>query len=414
VGQRVLIGVILSAMTNPWRVGVLPILVPVLLLAGMVPQSAAQETSVGKGRAQSPMTQTVSAEEIVGATMRGVAILLEMQSGEGNVEWPYEGVYRVRREIPMGYRVGGTAISIMALIGAPGLKDDVERIEAIGRGLGFIAKGTDEPDMSEAMYQAGYDVRGWGYIYGLHAIVRSMAAGVVPADGAEACDQAAAWYLDALQKIEMPETGGWNYARPDGRDTKGSPSTFMTGPAIQVLLEAKAAGMNVDQAVLDRAVSFMEKARNASGSVQYAGFAATNPKRMEATPGAVGRMVVTNATLMMAGKGDLDDLRGSIDGFIVHWEWLNIRRAKTGTHVAPYSIAPYYFMYAHRYAAQAIEWLPENERAEYRRRVNGLLFSVRQEDGRWNDRVFDRSAAYGTAMAMLAMNEPRAAKDTKE
>jgi hypothetical protein len=35
--------------------------------------------------------------------------------------------------------------------------------------------------------------------------------------------------------------------------------------------------------------------------------------------------------------------------------------------------------------------------------VNGLLFSVRGEDGGWNDRVFERSKAYGTAMAMLAL-----------
>lgn len=356
----------------------------------------------------SPTTIRISKEELAGATMRGVAILIEMQSGDAKSEWPYEGVYRVRREIPVGYRIGGTAISILALLEAPGLKDDEDRLAAIGRGLGFIAKGIEEADMSEEKYEAGYDVRGWGYIYGLHALLRADAAGAIPADLSDTCHAAAEWYLVALQRTEMPETGGWNYARPQGRETRGAPSTFMTGPALQVLFEAKAAGMKVDDAVVERAIAFMEKARNASGSIQYSGFAAENPKRVEATPGAVGRMLITNATLMMAGRGSVADLRGSLDAFIVHWEWLNIRRAKTGTHIAPYQIAPYYFMYAHRYAAQAIELLPANERAEYRRRVNGLLFSVRSEDGRWNDRVFDRSAAYGTAMAMLAMNEPDA------
>jgi hypothetical protein len=69
-------------------------------------------------------------------------------------------------------------------------------------------------------------------------------------------------------------------------------------------------------------------------------------------------------------------------------------------------VAPYYFMFAHRYAAQAIEMLPGPERAEYRRRVNNLLFSVRSEDGTWNDRVFPRTANYGTALAMMSMMEP--------
>ncbi|MCA9298007.1 MAG: hypothetical protein KDA28_03015, partial [Phycisphaerales bacterium] len=92
--------------------------------------------------------------------------------------------------------------------------------------------------------------------------------------------------------------------------------------------------------------------------------------------------------------------------FIVHWEWLEKRRKQNGTHIPPYSVAPYYFMYAHYHAAQAIECLPERERAEYRRRVNDLLASVRDENGTWNDRVFERTANYSTAMAVMAIGMP--------
>ena len=53
--------------------------------------------------------------------------------------------------------------------------------------------------------------------------------------------------------------------------------------------------------------------------------------------------------------------------------------------------------------AQAIEMLPLRERAEYRRHLHRLLFSVQEEDGTWNDRVFDRSAKYGTSMAVLSL-----------
>lgn len=69
-------------------------------------------------------------------------------------------------------------------------------------------------------------------------------------------------------------------------------------------------------------------------------------------------------------------------------------------------VAPYYFMFAHQQAAQAVELLPRPERAEYRRRINELMFSVRGEDGSWNDRVFRRSAGFGTATAMLALMQP--------
>ena len=73
-------------------------------------------------------------------------------------------------------------------------------------------------------------------------------------------------------------------------------------------------------------------------------------------------------------------------------------------------IAPYYFFYAHRFAAQAIEFLPEAERAGYRAKLYSLLWHVREEDGGWNDRVFPRSENFGTAMTLFALNEPVAAR----
>jgi len=111
--------------------------------------------------------------------------------------------------------------------------------------------------------------------------------------------------------------------------------------------------------------------------------------------------------LVEAGRGSVDRVRAAVDAFIVHWKWLDDRRAKTGTHIGPYAVAPYYFMFAHHYAARAIELLPANEREEYRRRTNELLMSVRSQDGSWNDRVFTRSSAYGTAFALLSLGMPK-------
>ena len=62
----------------------------------------------------------------------------------------------------------------------------------------------------------------------------------------------------------------------------------------------------------------------------------------------------------------------------------------------------------------AVELLPASERAEYRRRLNELLLSVRGEDGSWNDRVFASSAGYGTSMALLALLQPTLDQPTRE
>ncbi|MFZ4575806.1 MAG: prenyltransferase/squalene oxidase repeat-containing protein [Phycisphaerales bacterium] len=348
----------------------------------------------------------IADDDLAAAVSSGVGFLLTHQEGEPKGEWPYEGVYRVGGKIPIGYRVGNTGICVMAILAAPGQGEDPERAAAITRALQFICAGTQHPLMSEKDYDAGYDVRAWGYIFGMQGMLRAKAAGAVPAELTGPVNDAIAWYCDALQKTEIPEAGGWNYARPSGRAKKAAPSSFMTSCALQALFEAKADGRSIDPAVVDRALAFLEKSKGASGAVQYSGEAGAG--RNDQTPGAVGRMLAVETTLMLAGKGSVQSTRGAVDAFIVHWEWLNKRKAKSGTHEGPYAIAPYYFMFAHRYAAMAVELLPSAERAEYRRRINNLLFSVRAEDGTWNDRVFPRTANYGTAFAMLSILEPKA------
>jgi hypothetical protein len=98
-------------------------------------------------------------------------------------------------------------------------------------------------------------------------------------------------------------------------------------------------------------------------------------------------------------------VRFAVEKFFEFWPELEKRRKKTGTHVAPYGVAPYYFFYAFTHAAAAIELLPEAERAANRTKFRELLFKVRDADGTWNDRVFPRSASFGTAMSVLALVE---------
>ena len=362
---------------------------------------------VARGQEAAPRVAT--SKEAIAA---GVQVLLKLQEAPSQepdapkAQWPYEGVYRVGGKIPVGYRVGGTAIVILALAQAPGLAEDAPRKEAIARGLKYLCEAITEPDMSTENYDGNYDVRIWGDIEGTLCLCRLKRLNLLSTEQLAAANPAIDFYLDGIIKLEMPKTGGWNYARPAGRETAGSPASFVTGAALQALFEAAAAGYKVESAVIERGLSVLEKARAASGSIVYSGEAGGRESTSNGVPGAVGRMTLAESTLVLAGRSSQAMVRGSVDAFIVHWEWLDKRRAKTGTHVAPYMVAPYYFMFAHHYAAQAIELLPKSERVEYRRRVNDLLLSVRQEDGSWNDRVFPRSAGYGTAMAMLALMQP--------
>ena len=255
-------------------------------------------------------------------------------------------------------------------------------------------------------YEGGYDVRGWGQAYALGFLLRLRERGGVPEAQRAAVDGAIRALIDRLAKTEIKKQGGWNYARGNDPDD-ADPSSFMTAPTLQFLFEAARAGEEVDAGVVEHALAVLEKGRLDTGAFQYG----IDPehasgKGFEAIEGAIGRSPACEATLLLAGRGSVERVRGSLDAFFTHWEWLEKRRKQTGTHVKPFMIAPYYFFYAHRFAAQAIEFLPEAERADYRAKLYSLLWHVREEDGGWNDRVFPRSECFGTAMTMLALASP--------
>jgi hypothetical protein len=337
----------------------------------------------------------------------GADFLVTVEEGAGKKgpggEWPYEGVYRVRGQIPIGYRVGGTGIACLAMAMSPEYVESKPQQDAVARGVAFIIESVKHPLMNPD-YDGGYDVRGWGYTYGSLLLLQLEARDLLPEDQAEAARKAAAFYVDAIQQTTIPKVGGWNYARARGKDTVSPPSPFMTSSTLQTLFLAQSLGYEVDPEVIERALDTLEAARKPSGEFVYAGDA--SKRRPGGVPGAVGRMMMAETTLYLAGRSTPAQVRGALDAFIVHWDWLEKRRQQTGTHIPPYGVAPYYFYYAHLAAAQAIQCLPTNERAEYRKRLIELLMRTREPDGTWNDRVFKRSANYGTAMAILALRTP--------
>src|SRR5438270_8429694 len=93
-----------------------------------------------------------------GLIREAVKHLVDLQDAGG--AWSYEGVYRVNKELPVGYRVGGTAaVGSTLLLAAP--KDEAAR-SAARRGLAYVLKGLDDPLMAPST-EPRYDVRVWGH-----------------------------------------------------------------------------------------------------------------------------------------------------------------------------------------------------------------------------------------------------------
>ena len=294
-----------------------------------------------------------------------------------------------------------TAIACWALIEAPGYEDDAERQAAVKRGLEFVLHELEHNPRMAHGFNRSYDVRGWGQIYALNMLLRMRAKEYLSKDQLEKTDEMTTWLIATLQGTEIP-AGGWNYARRKGLDTQKGASAFMTVPAIFALRDASEQGFQVDPAVIERALGELDSAIDERVIPYNLGRGGR-----DTAAGSVGRLPGSELALLAAGQGSVERVEASVESFLTHWEELEKRRQKTGTHVAPHGIAPYYFFYAHLYTALAIEAIPAERRASYRERFLRRLFQVREaESGGWNDRVFERSENFGTSMSILALLAP--------
>jgi hypothetical protein len=323
----------------------------------------------------------------------GVEQLVSMQEEGG--AWPYEGVYRVRGRIPLGYQIGGTSLVGMALLyGAS--DDDLTADNVRLGGLDFVLDHLGEKKM-ELSTANKYDVRIWGQTCALEYFCHLLATN----RAGKRRDEVASWIPRLADTIVAEELakGGWNYA---GRRAHAS---FVTAPVAQALLLAREHGATVPDEVLDRAESALLASRSENGAFHYSGtgVSRSGKTRRAKLPGSIARSAVCETTLALLGTGSTDAIMSAVAAFHEHWDELEKRRKKTGTHVGEYGIAPYYFYYAHRYAAQAIEMLPEAKRSAERDRLLEKILRTRDPDGTWNDRVFPRSRNFGTAMVVLAL-----------
>lgn len=318
-----------------------------------------------------------------------VAELVKMQEDGG--QWPYEGVYRVNGQLPVGYRVGGTSlVAITLMYAAP---DNKDAQAAIAKGLAFVLKGLDDPLMKPST-EDRYDVRVWGHACALEFLCYARAHKIT-GDRSKEVDTWISKLVETLITEEIPG-GGWNYA------SRRQHAAFVTAPVTQALLLAHSQGEKVPDEIFQRARKALEDSRAPTGAFVYSGSAKAG-RADTRMPGSAARSAVSETTLVLLGGGSEEAIQGALDGFFKHWDELEKRRKKPGTHVGEYSIAPYYFYYGHRFAAQAIQMLPEKVRAKERERLLETILKTRDADGTWNDRVFPRSRNYGSSMIVLAL-----------
>ena len=247
---------------------------------------------------------------------------------------------------------------------------------------------------------SAYDVRVWGHGYALEYFCH-LRARKATGEHAKEIDDWIKKLVDTLVTEEIPG-GGWNYAN------RRQQASFTTAPIVQSLLLAHSQGEKVPPEVFQRARKALEIGRYETGSFAYSGPAKNTAGAIDKLPGSSARSAACETTLMLLGGGKLEEVIKSIDAFFMNWVELEKRRQMPKTHEGEYKIAPYFFYYGHRYCTSdpdAAGKVPSRRTPEADESCDD---GARQGWVCRNDRVFECSRNYGTAMVTLILLNDKA------
>jgi len=361
-----------------------------------------------------PAAERSSARSTVDATSareglaRGVSYLLGTQNRDGSWggAWDslttWSGWTWSNPESHRSWRVATTGLCCMALLEAG---ESEEVLAAADRGFDYLVanalvKRPSEWDTMEC----------WAHIYGLQALAAAYAHPRY-SDGLrrQRIREAAQTHLARLES-QQSLSGGWGYlefsqprtARPQWA------TSFTTAAGVVALIDARDAGLPVDQEMLERAARAVRRCRLPNGAYTYSVQAIPHPRRIgsiDRIKGSLCRIQVCNLALLMAGDEITPErLRTGLAYFFREHRFLDIALHKPVPHEAYYQNSGYFYMFGHYYAARVIERLTPAERAACWPRLAFEVAKLQQKDGSiwdYDHHAYDR--AYGTAYGVMVL-----------
>lgn len=352
-----------------------------------------------------------SAAEVAAAIERGIEFLLKDQRPDGewgsaeqtkglNIYAPIPGAHQA-------FKVAVTSLTLMALVEAEptlsgSMKEDVSK--AIERGEKWLMDHVTA--VRRATPDAIYNV--WAHSYALQAIVRLHKR----AEGNEAKQKRLFELANGeIEKLERyaAVNGGWGYYDFD-YGTKvpgGSPTSFCTATALIALHEAKDAGLEISQKVVDKAIDSIRRQQKSDFTYAYGEYLRMQPMMGINRPGgSLGRSQVCNLALRLFGDKRVTDdvLKTWLDRLFARNGWLSIGRKRPVPHESHFQVAGYFYYYGHWYAAMCIDELPEAERTYFQDHLAHIILPLQEKDGSWWDYPFyNYHQQYGTAMAVMTL-----------
>jgi hypothetical protein len=338
---------------------------------------------------------------------RGVDFLVSAQNKNGswgsatltkdlNIYAPVPGAHHA-------FRTAVTALSLSALVEAKDERPEVA--ESIERGQSWLLSNL--PRLKRATGIAIYNV--WGHAYSLEALSRLHRR--LPDDDVrrERMVRLAEEQVDLLGRYAMTD-GGWGYYDFEYRTQQpgGSSISFTTATVLIALKEAQAElNIEIPTKTTAKAVAALQRQRLPDCSYLYGEYL----KYRAAAPinrpgGSLGRSQACNLALRLYGDEAITDpiLTAWLNRLFARNGWLSIGRKRPIPHESHFQVAGYFYYYGHYYAAQVIEQLPAEARAQQQAQLARTLMPLQEKDGSWWDYpLYAYHRPYGTAMTVMAL-----------
>lgn len=379
-----------------------------LLLVALPPVAAAQDAPAGddlaEARARVERFAPPTSEGVVAAVEDGLGYLLSSQNPDGSWGGTTNATFTsgfANVETYRMWQLGTTGLALRAVL-EEGRGPEAEA--AVDRALEHLIQNADP------RRPADWDVdNNWAIIYALDAVSRALQhARFADHPRTPALREAGESLLAALRRYQSPR-GGWGYYSSAGAGWQPEWCTsFMTAVAVLSMLEARAAGLEVEEKMFDAAVRALEVTRLPNGAYDYGLSPTPRHLRLESinqVQGSLGRIQVGNLALHRAGRDvSLEDIEWGLEQFVKHHRFLRVARNKPIPHEAYYGNAAYFYLFGHYYAAQAAALLPPEKRERFESFVRWGILLARQEDGSmWDFWIAKNTRAYGTAFGVLGL-----------
>ena len=357
-----------------------------------------------------PPAAKVSVDE---AIRTGVEFLVANQNKDGSFGHHVIGrTYELWCDVPgghMAFKAATTALCWLGLNDAP-VQTEASR-KAQERCLAWLVKNAA---VKRAYAEQFYNI--WAYGYGIRALsqaLRKEAPGAQP----EEIKKTIAAILKGLDGLQTHD-GGWSYLDfgfPARRPTASN--SFVTATVLIGLDEARRAGIEVPEKMLERAVKYVWRNRTSDGNYWYSiGWQYAPHGRINRPQGSSMRNQPCNLALHLFDPGHCgaEELRLGLRQLVDNHRFAIAGLRRPRPHESHYAVSGYFYLYGQQYAAMVLEKMPPEDRRVFWPDVIAYVLKARQPDGSfWDYPTYDYHKYYGTGYALIALSRcPAEIKET--